>query len=159
MHEFAIDTSSISSTSFKVIGAENISTDTDPSTNLYELMQSKIEQRKHFFGIEISPTTNFAELDYSRFGESQPLFTSITWLMDHNLKYDSLSIAPAVRLAHAVEKCNPVLMHVTCYQMNESKLQQLLDNKFTNFLALRGGRIGFNVRNFNFFSSSSSLLN
>lgn len=138
MHESTIDTTKELSL-FKIIPFTSVSANNLTKTkNLNELIQSKIGQRQRFFGIEISPASHGPELDYNRFGKSQPLFTSITWILDHNTKNESLSMAPAVKLAHSLEKWQPVLSHITCYKMNENRLIELLDNNLTNFLALKG---------------------
>ncbi|XP_031635702.1 methylenetetrahydrofolate reductase [Contarinia nasturtii] len=133
MHEFAIDVDKPSS-SFNIIspGVENNS---DKSLN--DLIQHKIKERKRFFGIEISPASNGDDLDYNKF-TSSPLFTAVTWLFDHNLKYDSLSSAPAVHLGKSVQKCSPVLMHLTCYKLQPAILRELIDIGFKNIMALKG---------------------
>lgn len=140
MHEFAIDLSKPSS-SFILIAPSN--TDYVPNENgqrsLDELIQSKIKADKRFFGIEISPAAKGEDLDYNKFAV-QPLFTSITWLFDDNLKYASMSMAPAIQLGKVVEKCSPVLMHLTCYKFNEAMLREFLDIGFNNILTLKGGK-------------------
>lgn len=140
MHEFAIDVNKPSA-SFNLIPPEIVESADNESANkktLDELIQDKIKEQKCFFGIEISPASSGEDLDYKKF-VVQPLFTSITWLFDHNLKHDSLSMAPAVQLAKSAEKCSSVLMHLTCYKLQASKLSELLDIGFKNILALKGG--------------------
>lgn len=105
---------------------------------LDELIQNKIKANERFYGIEISPAANGQDLDYSKF-TPQPLFTSITWLLDNNLKCDSLSSAPSVQLGIAVRNCCPVLMHLTCFKLDEVKLREFLSFGFQNILALKGG--------------------
>lgn len=135
MHEFAIDAGN-SCASFSVIPPE-IRVE-EVGNSLSELIQNKIKAKQRFYGIEISPAANGQDLDYNKL-MPQPLFTSITWLFDDNLKYDSLSTAPAVLLGKAVSKCCPVLMHLTCYKLEEVKLREFLDLEFHNILALKGG--------------------
>lgn len=142
MHEFAIDSSNPSS-SFQVIApvaATEPNDETKHILNLNELIQNKIKANRRFFGIEISPAANGEDLDYRKFGDVQPLFTSITWLFDDNLKSDSLSTAPAVQLGKTIEKFAPILMHLTCYKLNPDKLREFLDLGFQNILALKGGK-------------------
>lgn len=139
MHEFAIDLDKPSA-SFNVIpasGVENSAENAGKSLN--EIIKNKIKERKRFFGIEISPAANGDDLDYNKF-TTLPLFTAITWLFDHNLKYVSLSMAPAVQLGKSVQKCSPVLMHLTCYKLKPAILRELLDTGFNNILALKGGK-------------------
>lgn len=141
MHEFAIDVNNQSS-SFNVIrpkDGQTASNEIVVKKSLDELIQDKIRARKRFYGIEISPASSGAELDYNKFAV-QPLFTSITWLFDNNLKQNSLLSAPAVQLGKTVEHCSPVLMHLTCYKLQETKLREFLDIGFKNILALKGGK-------------------
>lgn len=136
MHEFAIDVQNPSS-SFKVIAPER-SENENVGDNLNDLIQKKIKAKQRFYGIEISPAASGEDLDYGKF-IVPPLFTSITWLFDDNLKDESLSMAPAVQLGKAVNKCCPVLMHLTCYKLDKVKLRNFCDLGFENILALRGG--------------------
>lgn len=139
MHEFAIDFNKPSA-SFTIIPprAENNFEAETSGKSLDELIRNKIKDRKRFFGIEISPASSGEDLDYNKFA-LQPLFTSVTWLFDNNLKFDSLSMAPAIRLGKTVEKCSPVLMHLTCYKLQREKLREFLDIGFKNVLAVKGG--------------------
>lgn len=135
MHEFAIDVNNPNA-SFKVIPSP-----TDDSANtsksLNDLIESNIKAKKRFFGIEISPAASGNNLDYRKL---QPLFTSVTWLSDDNLKNDSLSKAPAIQLGKTVAKCHPLLMHLTCYKLTQTQLKEILDLGFRNILALKGGK-------------------
>lgn len=140
MHEFAIDVNEVNA-SFNLIAPKNVELPVNESEikkSLDDLIQDKIKERKRFFGIEISPASSGEDLDYNKF-VVQPLFTSITWLFDNNLKHDSLSMAPAVQLGKTAEKCSSVLMHLTCYKLQAPKLRELLDIGFKNVLALKGG--------------------
>lgn len=140
MHEFAIDVNNPNS-SFNIIpknGAKVTQVENGSIKSLNELIQDKIKEKKRFFGIEISPASNGEDLDYNKFA-AQPLFTSITWLFDNNLKQNSLSAAPAIHLGKTVEKSTPVLMHLTCYKLQKNKLREFLDTGFKNIMALQGG--------------------
>lgn len=139
MHEFAVDVSNPKA-SFKVLSLAT-SDCGNTSENLYDLIKSKIKANKRFFGIEISPAASGNDLDYGKFTIAQPLFTSVTWLSDDNLKFDSISTAPAIQLGKIVEKCNPVLMHLTCYKLTQAQLNEFLDLGFRNILALKGGKL------------------
>lgn len=140
MHEFAIDVNNPNS-SFNIIptkGAKVTQGENATIKSLDELIQDKITEQKRFFGIEISPASSGEDLDYNKFA-AQPLFTSITWLFDHNLKQNSLLSAPAIQLGKTVEKSTPVLMHLTCYKLQATKLREFLDIGFKNIMALKGG--------------------
>lgn len=138
MHEFAIDTNNPDA-SFNVKPPSSNRSDND-STDVNDLIASRIKANKRFFGIEISPAASGNELDYGKFTVAQPLFTAVTWLTDDNLQFDSLSKAPAIQLGKIVEKCNPVVMHLTCNKLSQSQLNELLDLGFRNVLALKGGK-------------------
>lgn len=140
MHEFAIDTDHLSA-SFKLIPSTNVTATASENAgkSLNQLIQSRIKEKKRFYGIEISPATSGDDLDYNKF-PTQPLFTSITWLFDNNLKTDSMSMAPAIQLGKSAEKCSPVLMHLTCYKLQAENLREFLDLGFKNILALKGGK-------------------
>lgn len=139
MHEFA--ETNHRSAHFKLIpptNAENTASE-NAVKNISQLIENRIKDKKRFFGIEISPASSGADLDYNQF-TTQPLFTSITWLFDENLKGDSMSMAPAVLVGKSAEKCSPVLMHLTCYKLQEENLREFLDLGFKNILALKGGK-------------------
>lgn len=138
MHEFAIDINNPKA-SFKVIPSPAGNSE-NTSKSLNDLIESKIKANKRFFGIEVSPAAKGNDLDYGKFGTAQPLFTSVTWLGDDNLKFDSLSKAPAIQLGKTVEKCNPLLMHLTCHKLTPILLHEFLDLGFRNVLALKGGK-------------------
>lgn len=135
MHELAAYSTEPGST-FKVIPN---GTPYNGTKNINQLIQDRIGGEKKFFGIEISPSPKGKDLDYSCFGDNQPLFTSITWLFDHNINFEPISMSPALKLAKSVQECNPVLLHLTCYKFTESKLDEVFNNDIENILALRGG--------------------
>lgn len=138
MHEFAIDINNPTA-SFKVIPPSTESSE-NTSRSLNDLIESKIKANKRFYGIEISPAAKGNDLNYGKFTIAQPLFTSVTWLGDDNLKFDILSEAPAIQLGKAVAKCNPLLMHLTCYKLTQTRLNGFLGLGFRNILALKGGK-------------------
>lgn len=59
--------------------------------------------------------------------------------MDTNLQCDRMSDAPAIQLSHAMGNEIPVLSHVTCFKLDESRLNDILDNGIHNVFALKGG--------------------
>lgn len=137
MHEIAIDTGNRFG-KFNVVDAIR-STPTDSTVDLDKVIRDKIANKSRFYGIEVSPVPSTEELNFNEFDVS-PVFTSITWLLDHNLRQATLADAPALKLATVVRKSNPVLSHLTCYKFTENQLREiLLEHHVENVLALRGG--------------------
>lgn len=135
MHEFAVY-STEPETHFRVIPKKS---SCNEQRNLNELIQERIKSGKRFYGIEISPSPKGHHLDYNCFGDLQPLFTSITWLFDHNINCEPISKSPAMTLTRSVQECNPALLHLTCFKLSDSKLQEIIGIDVTNLFALRGG--------------------
>lgn len=135
MHEFVVY-STEPETHFRVIPNKSVCI---AQQNLNELIHNRLKSGKRFFGIEISPSPNERNLDYNCFGDLQPVFTSITWLFDHNINCEPISMSPAITLTRSVQQCNPALLHLTCYKLSDSKLQEIIGNGVTNIFALRGG--------------------
>lgn len=109
--------------------------------NLAALINNRISEKKHFFSIEISPSSQSNSLDYNVFGNKQPLFASVTWLMDTNIQCDCMSNAPAIQLSHAMVNMIPVLLHVTCFKLDERRLNDILNHRINNIFALKGGNL------------------
>lgn len=141
MHELAIDDGQHSG-KLNVIDADH-SPDT---SNLDEIIRKKIKEQKPFYAIEVSPVPSSEELNFKKYSPA-PVFTSITWLFDNNLKTDLAADAPAIQLAELVKKSTPVLLHLTCYKLTESKLIDILNTGVDNVLALRGGLYDIFIRN------------
>lgn len=137
MHEVAIDIGNRFG-SIKVVDAVRIAPKI-AAFDLDEVIRDKIANKKRFYGIEVSPVPSTEELNFNGF-DVPPVFTSITWLFDHNLRQATLDEAPAFKLATVVRKSSPVMSHLTCYQMTENQLSEiLLAHNVENVLALRGG--------------------
>lgn len=142
MHEVAIDIGYRLGKINVVDAIESIRT--DAVVNLDHVIRDKIANKKRFYAIEVSPVPSTEELNFNDF-DVLPVFTSITWLLDHNLRQPTLDDAPALKLANFVRKSSPVLSHLTCYQMTENHLRGiLLEHNVENVLALRGGMYKFN---------------
>lgn len=138
MHEIAIDTGNRFG-KINVVDAANIAPTDTTAIDLDNVIRDKIANKKRFYGIEVSPVPSTEELNFNAF-DVAPVFTSITWLLDHNLRKATLGDAPALKLAAVVRKSTPVLSHLTCYQMTENQLREiLLEHHVENVLALRGG--------------------
>lgn len=135
MHEVAIDTGTRFG-KFNVVDAVRA---VDATIDLDRVIRDKIANKKRFFGIEVSPVPSAEELDFNKF-DARPLFTSITWLLDHNLQHAMLGDAPALKLAAVIRRSSSVLSHLTCYKMTENQLREILEQHHVeNVLALRGG--------------------
>lgn len=105
------------------------------SVKVIDLIQRRTEMKHRFYSIEVSNFGNFL-LNFNHF-TVQPLFTSVTWFKD-NVEVDNESVEPAVELMNEITS-TPTLLHLTCYKLNEMKIDKLLKMKFGNFLVLRGG--------------------
>lgn len=111
--------------------------------NLNEAILDRIANKQRFYGIEVSPVPSAQELDFNKM-TTRPLFTSITWLLDRNLRQTTLGHAPALKLAAVISKSTPVMSHLTCYHMTENQLNEiLLQHNVNAVLALRGGKLDF----------------
>lgn len=106
--------------------------------NIKHIIAKKIEQKKHFYSIEVSPLASTEDLNYKEL-IVQPIFTSITWFTDANVTTLSAAEAPAIKLASIIKHSNAVLSHVTCTKLTCEKLTDILSNNVENVLALRGG--------------------
>lgn len=107
------------------------------SVKIIDLIRSRTNARERFYSIEVSHSAHLL-LDFNEF-PVQPLFTSVTWF-EENVEHENYSMAPAVQLINAITS-TPTLLHLTCYKLTELALEKLLQMKFTNVLALRGGII------------------
>lgn len=136
MHELAIDTSN--HTGQITIVDANRHLLADANANLDQVMRERIAQKKRFFSIEVSPMASVEPLNFDAF-RVPPMFTSITWLKDTNLRQKSLEDAPAIQLEALIRPSNPAMLHLTCYKLNEKSLKQVLSFGVENFLVLKGG--------------------
>lgn len=137
MHELAIETGNHTG-KINVVDAES-NLNGDDIIDLDQVIQEKIAQKKRFYAIEVSPVPSAEDLNYRQFNV-QPVFTSITWLLDHNIRIEPIGDAPALKLAQVIRKSNPVLSHLTCFKMTANKLEEILNHNVKNVLALRGGK-------------------
>lgn len=102
-----------------------------------KLLIDRNEIKKHFFSIEVTPKPNRLDIDYSQF-PIEPLFTSITWIGDDNLKYDRVTDSPALKMIdNLTKKKQPCLSHVCCYKLTEKQLDDMLD-ECVNLFPLTG---------------------
>ncbi|XP_037029139.1 methylenetetrahydrofolate reductase [Bradysia coprophila] len=107
------------------------------STKVVDLIRTRTRTKERFYSIEVSHSGSLL-LNFNDF-LVQPLFTSVTWFRD-NLEAENDSVEPSVRLMNAI-KSTPTLLHLTCYQLTEEKIEKLLKMKLTNVLALRGDEV------------------
>ncbi|XP_055842597.1 5,10-methylenetetrahydrofolate reductase [Episyrphus balteatus] len=102
---------------------------------LGNLIQSKIENREYFYGIELSARSN-STLDYRKFAVL-PLFTSLVWFGEYS-GIQPIDDVDAVRFGSSLIHNTVVMPHFTCYRATPQRLKNFLSLNFTNVLALRG---------------------
>lgn len=110
------------------------------SQNIKQLIAQKITDKKRFFSIEVMPIAmdSGTQLNYTDLLE-QPLFTSIPWLHDTNLRAENAGDAPSLQMATKLKPVTPVLSHITCTQLTEERLAAIVASDVRNIFALRGG--------------------
>lgn len=107
---------------------------------LKNVIKEKIQNKEFFYGIEIlahsyQPNTT---LDYTALGSLLPLFTSIVWLGMDYWKVTNINDIEAIQLAHKLYPNVNVMPHFSCYRLEEERLRQFLNLKFSNMFAIRG---------------------
>lgn len=111
-------------------------TDNNISLKNYIQLHFNKENGKFFYSIEISPKAGFI-VDFSEFVKL-PLFINLTWIKDENLKMQFKDCS-SFKIGHEIESV-PVVHSITCYNLNDQKLQEILnENSVKNLLVLRGG--------------------
>lgn len=79
--------------------------------NLIEVINDRIQQQKRFFSIEITPKLDtIIDINAEFKDQSHPLFVSVTWMGDENLKYSNLEESPAVKSALKLSESIPGLI-------------------------------------------------
>lgn len=140
MHETAVETDN------GVDGTDGIITllqsthinDNKKSIQIIDLINSKQFNRKHFYSIEVTPMKKL-HLDFNEFVEP-PLFTAVTWLSDNNVDCPLGVTPPSVDMADIVSQSTPVMLHLSCYKLSHSKLDDILTKSgLINIMALKGG--------------------
>lgn len=106
--------------------------------NIKRLIGEQTNQQKRFYSIEVMPIDGVNLLNFDDL-LIRPLFTSITWLADTNIKATRMVEAPSIQLANALQRITPILSHISCTQLTEAKLADVLATNVQNVLALRGG--------------------
>jgi hypothetical protein len=115
---------------------------------IIDLIKDKMSEKARFFSIEVLLKNNL-QLNYTIFKE-QPLFTAIAWMSEENLKSsrDSLLDAPAIKLGMTAKNSTPILQHITCCNLTEQHVDELVSTNIGNIMALTGGLCGFFFPNF-----------
>lgn len=108
------------------------------SAKVIDLIRARTRTSRRFYSIEISHSGNLL-LNFNDF-IVQPLFTSVTWLNNNVDVENDDTVEPSVQLMNSITS-TPIVLHLTCYQLTEKKIAELLTMKLTNVLALRGGKI------------------
>ena len=106
--------------------------------NIANLILDYKQRKKRFYSIEVSPFGSC--LNFHRFS-LPPLFTSIVWLPIPNGSSSNAEFVkqlPAICVAKSI-KTTPILLHLSCYEMTEDLLKDILKMDFKNILAIRGG--------------------
>ncbi|XP_020804607.1 methylenetetrahydrofolate reductase-like [Drosophila serrata] len=107
------------------------------------LIDERQLQRRLYYGIEILPRTENHPvcLNFSRFLPVLPLFVSVAWLGRSSWFVEPVGQVESLQLAKHLAPRIPVMPHLTLYRLSEERLDQFLDLKFRNVLALRGDEI------------------
>lgn len=140
MHELAIE-SEHNKPLFKVVNTTS-KHDSMQSIKVIDHIHRRVKIKKRFYSIEVSNLDNL-QLNFNEF-TIKPLFTSVTWFKD-NTKMENESEMPAVQLIHEITS-TPTVLHLTCSELNEMKLDKLLDLNIHNILALRGGNFILEIK-------------
>jgi 5,10-methylenetetrahydrofolate reductase len=136
MHDIEADTSS----TFNIKNVPATVAGQEPK--IIDLITDHLSTNRRFFSIEVSPRNNF-KLDYNSL-KNPPLFTAITWFGNENLPQgtDNLQNAPSIKMGLAAKHSTPILHHITCHNLNERHVDDLLALNVKNVLALTGGEKG-----------------
>ena len=107
---------------------------------LKHLIADKIKNKEFFYGIEISGTNSYPDtlLDYRTFGPVLPLFTSIIWLTTEYWSVKNIEDVESIKLARKLEPHVIVMPHLSCYRLQQSRLEEFLNLNFSNILTIRG---------------------
>lgn len=76
-------------------------------SSIKELLETRIKSQNRFFSIEITPKPDFILDLGSEFLENPPLFVSVTWIGDENLKYKPLIESPAFKTSLKISEAFP----------------------------------------------------
>lgn len=148
MHEAAIESINNHKSNILVsIVNRSIDNKTPKTTiKLIDFINNQIKHKKLFYSIEIVaavtiPTTlNYTELCLL------PLFTSITWSSNDTINWNDVKEIDALKLGQH-NFGTPILMHLSCYDLYENRLDQILDKAMgvKNVLALKGGTFTLSI--------------
>lgn len=130
---------SVSSNFIKVHFSERFVPIQEQQPKLTDLIQSKIDNREYFYGIEISAKSNNSTLDYRKFSVL-PLFTSLVWLSPYG-DVVPISEVDSLQFGKSLQPATVVMPHFTCYRATPERVKNFLSLDFANVVALRGDDI------------------
>uniref|UniRef100_A0A182JUH4 Uncharacterized protein n=1 Tax=Anopheles christyi TaxID=43041 RepID=A0A182JUH4_9DIPT len=94
------------------------------------------------YSIEISSKDDFDIGQLERL-TPQPVFSALPWISDENLRYaDNFSRSPTLQLTNRLRKSRyTVVNHVSCYNITEQQVDQLLSTGIRNLFVIRGDTV------------------
>ncbi|XP_052860663.1 methylenetetrahydrofolate reductase (NADPH) [Anopheles cruzii] len=96
------------------------------------------------FSVEISTKDDTAIIERLRGLSPQPIFCSLPWVSDENLRYeDDFSRTPSLRLAGQLQQARyTVVSHLSCYNLTERQVQKILATGLVrNLFIVRGDTV------------------
>lgn len=96
------------------------------------------ENEKFFYSLEITPKIGL-EVDFTRL-KKLPLFVVVPWISDHNFKFGEISRSPAFELTKSIT-CTQAVNSLTCFQLEDRHIDEVLKEDAANLTLLRGGKI------------------
>lgn len=132
----------------KIVNKRNLS-QKNCLKNVINTEFSQKSDKKIFYSLEITPKSEL-QLNFNEFSKL-PLFVALTWIKDDNLKADSISDSPTIQIGEKIQS-SFVIHHLSCYNLNEVKLDEFLeDDTVFNVAVVRGGeKLFFEIKLMNF---------
>ncbi|XP_058055388.1 methylenetetrahydrofolate reductase (NADPH) [Anopheles bellator] len=127
---------------------EVTTTQTQGAGNLRDQLQQIFHPasatRSAAFSVEISTKDDTAIIERLRGLSPQPIFCSLPWVSDANLRYeDDFTRMPSLRLAGQLQQAQyPVVSHLSCYNLTEQQVQKILATGLVrNLFIVRGDTV------------------
>jgi 5,10-methylenetetrahydrofolate reductase len=95
------------------------------------------ENGKFFYSFEVTPKAGL-EVDFTKL-KKLPLFVDVTWISNHNLKFDDISRSCAFELSKSIT-CTQTVNSLTCFQLEDFHIDEILKEDIHNLTLLRGGK-------------------
>lgn len=93
---------------------------------------------KFFYSFEVTPRDDL-EVDFTKL-KKLPLFVDVTWISNQNLKCEKISRSSAVNLSKSIT-CAQTVNSLTCYQLEDRHIDEILEESVNNLTLLRGGKL------------------